>query len=68
MRRFHQAGEFRGWQQRYVAGSSPADDYGVLLVDNFVKNARQVLTQTRIGCFPGHQPYCTGFLYGLESV
>jgi hypothetical protein len=51
---FKEAGEFRGRKQSDVAGSPSPDDYRILLVDHFVENAGQILTQARICCFPGH--------------
>ena len=54
MRGFHEAREFGGWKQSYVAGAAPPDYHCILLVDHLVEDAGQVFTKTRICCFPGH--------------
>ena len=54
MRSFQEASEFGGGKQSDVAGSPSPDNYRILLVDHLVENAREIFTQTRICCFPGH--------------
>jgi hypothetical protein len=54
MRSFQQASESGGWKQSDVAGSPSPDNDRILLVDHLVENAGEILTQTRIRCFPGH--------------
>src|SRR5579864_6987798 len=54
MRGFQEGSEFGGGKQSDVAGSPSPDNHRILLVDHLVENAREILTQPRICCFPGH--------------
>ncbi len=54
MRSFKEACQFGGGKQSDVARSTSPDNHRILLIDHLVENAGQILTQTRICCFPGH--------------
>ncbi len=71
MRRFHEPGEFTGRNEGDIASPFAADYHDLLLIDDVIQDASEILTQVGVCRIDGRTASyleCTGLLCGPEFL